>query len=663
MSGVEYSRNYLKSLFQRGDEYQESSFAALIDGLVTLKEHLALEENVRSAQLNISNLSASIQTVSNSLSSLTDRVDGEEERVNGLLELLQLLQAEIALVDSQRLALSQDVEANRYDIERFNVDALWTDSKDVQVGTVMTFRAPYSFVVDDVRASLSNSGTNATRLSIYVNGTKKATVSITGGARSTGINNGIQTFKCCMEDEITVVVEEAGDTAENLRVTLAGRKGTTRIVRVLVPVTWPITWPMNFYKNTFVEMSEGDDSLEEVDLDNPNQYTCGGGADIGELTDLINQIIAETLGTAEDFAEAVNLAGTAEDEDLETDFEVQGFEFDVGTWNVLTAIVPFGDIDMAIPGLDVDPGSMDVAGSQYAGDLQIHDSVQTPLEWTPVGLASATEINITVRGCYVHRLRDTSENYLSYHDAIGYTLWSNGYELNSVENFHDDPADYTVSDGQRTPDYHARWWRNAAGVVAWDDTYFSNHYRYVWFNPSNNTMDVDNRHCVLAVKFNDNIGFIPLALIPYLNSGKVWSDSNFLKPGFYSMENWIPRTVGHMLSNHFTKYSGDAGTEAWHFGELDALHAAYSDNPLFYPLPLAQRDYNPYDFTIEMSNIEAVFGETSATRSSGIQIAMVSSGLTAGGASSVVEGTDAGVGGNSQLTIEGRFSVDMEIVS
>ena len=185
---------------------------------------------IASLQTSVTALTARVTTLEGSVTALQASDAVQDGQISGLQYDVAAAQHDISVLSGMVSGLIYDI--NRFDLRRQCLDLFVGDETTaITTGTSkLTRRAPFSFTITDVRASLSTAQTSGALFTVNVkkNGTTifstKITLDNTERTSTTAAALPVlSTTALTSDDELTVDVDQVGDgTAKGLKVYLIG---------------------------------------------------------------------------------------------------------------------------------------------------------------------------------------------------------------------------------------------------------------------------------------------------------------------------------------------------------------------------------------------------------------------------------------------------------
>lgn len=299
------------------------------------------------------------------------------------------------------------------------------------------------------------------------------------------------------------------------------------------------------------------------------------------------------------------------------------------------------------------------------------------------------EIDINISGALITKTVNASAE--DYVDSL-YTIWREGFNSASNDSSHYYGGAY-INGGQfagnRGSDYKyfhggdvllsdgtealLGWYQDAGGG---SDALFgrmqgtigepSNFCKYVHGNNALEKITTPAHYVLPAIKFNSNIGWIPILLLPYLNQGTspVFDLGNFQTPYMGGDETTLATardalTVNPSKDPADTEYDLRYHELIWNLYQKNSGNS-YDDEVI--------ANAHPYSFTINLQNIEDAFGIVDKSgRLTTVEFALITAASASVGGGLVehspvpIDNSDADFVTGSIINISGAYDIDMHL--
>lgn len=331
--------------------------------------------------------------------------------------------------------------------------------------------------------------------------------------------------------------------------------------------------------------------------------------------------------------------------------------------------------------------------SGLSGDSIILDS---PTNFTTADFRLSLDISGALRE------KSGGTSWTNYSDS-SYIIWSTDFNDQNIDTSHYYSGIFVGDGSNRSTAYQAIYPDSASSTqaslrgayIGWykntdsPDVIFQGKFlgsnlngdKYLFYDHSalaKNRITVKKGLVYPAIKFNDDIGWIPLALLKFLNAPLV-NESGIDRPSFQNSYFLTPKLGGPQT----TMLSAKTSLLPYDYNGLNPngyyTLKALSDKHNGYDYNLDDiKNANPYRINFNCQTIESLFGVTKSGRTSDIRFALVSGGIAENGLidfnpvpinseNSVIGFEDPNnIGDNIDLrrsTITGDFNIELNSVS
>jgi len=276
--------------------------------------------------------------------------------------------------------------------------------------------------------------------------------------------------------------------------------------------------------------------------------------------------------------------------------------------------------------------------ADYQGEFTMADALQVS---RPLYTQSTTEntdasnVELTVSGVLAHKSWGLTENYIHYQDMMGHTIWEEHWD----DQFDDDV--YSASpqvDGVR-PENRNQFWYDTGANKLFFEWRGRNGGQWVWIDDDipGTPMAIHNRAMYLAIKFNSDIGYIPLFLLPYLSAGKHSGGGQaamdaLIKPVWAASWNLDVADAKQSALTNITQggttYGLSTTDDPRNFSPTKSLYDAIESNVA---MPAGLDAFQPYTFQFNVPAVEAAFNTDGTNRLATWEFAIISAGLDMSG--------------------------------
>jgi hypothetical protein len=297
--------------------------------------------------------------------------------------------------------------------------------------------------------------------------------------------------------------------------------------------------------------------------------------------------------------------------------------------------------------------------SLFQSSYTVLNGVASPITYSDMSVSTANGFTMNVSGALTHNLLwdvSTVSTYRVYQDAL-YVFYKNLYGDPANDDRYSFHGAIEWPGGSRA-DYAqstSGWWRNySSDLIELSDTITNPLQRHISID-AYNAIAIDHRSLHLAVKFNSEMGWLPLVLVKLLQSGKQFYDNNIQGSVFNNLDAALSQTFGQVKAQ---LEQVDPAPEPFQYPEgyriAKELKALYDNETADIDFIYG---FNPYTIQVNMVDLETFFNVSSSSRLSEIQVSHVSAGL--GVTNTSFDGID--VDGDRHLTVNGAFQISIEL--
>lgn len=323
----------------------------------------------------------------------------------------------------------------------------------------------------------------------------------------------------------------------------------------------------------------------------------------------------------------------------------EGYEFDQWDAHPLIANTSHNPLNIVLT-QDADLTANVIASFGFTTEYTILDGSGSEISYANDDLLTEDNLELVVSGALIHNLIGNGPIYTTVQDAL-YPFWQQGYGGNDAYFAFVGRYDHTDLNAA-IPESGVGIYRNTAnGTIEIAETLTTP--RVLASINNGNNIGIDVKHVQLAVRFNSNIGYIPLPLIPYLNNAQQWQDASFIPSVFQGGDITATKSVADVKAA--LALSGQGGSDHNNYQIGKELQDVQDDAAGFTNFI---KDFNQYTIPIHMADIETALGWASG-RQNQIDFALVSTGLDVDGT------TITGLVSGSPTKIDGAFKLDLTL--
>lgn len=286
--------------------------------------------------------------------------------------------------------------------------------------------------------------------------------------------------------------------------------------------------------------------------------------------------------------------------------------------------------------------------TDFQGTYEIQDGqAPAPLAFYNPDIANAQGFTLNISGGLVHNLIHDASSFRMFKDAL-YGFWQNGWGSDQTLLAYNHPTTWPGGPRTEADKSYAGWWRDSGnGQVDLAET----HSGVISAMSIDGTaISIDAREVHLAVEFNSAIGYVPIALIPYLNAGRNF-DATAWAPSYFQSNHDDPKTVAQ-VKDQLEKINDPGTGLVSDYKITQALIDLQEDTA---GITEAIRTFNPYTISVDMAAIEAALGVDNTDRLIQVNIGLVSASRSA------QSGLIPGANTDRRGTVNGAFQMTINL--